>query len=87
MPRCQLDSVTDVAVRQLDSRLQGVSIFKKFPPLPPHWSLWYNREHKETPTMAAWKLKESADTWEDVCERAYSGERSICVAMVFLPLS
>lgn len=24
--------------------------------------------------MAAWKLKESADTWEDVCERAYSGE-------------
>ncbi len=24
--------------------------------------------------MAAWKLKESNDTWEDVCERAYCGE-------------
>ena len=24
--------------------------------------------------MAAWKLKEANDTWEDVCERAYSGE-------------
>ena len=31
MPRCQLDSVTDVAVSQLDSRLQGVSIFKSIP--------------------------------------------------------
>ena len=25
--------------------------------------------------MAAWKLKDDADTWESVCERAYSGER------------
>ena len=24
--------------------------------------------------MAAWKMKEANDTWEDVCERAYSGE-------------
>ena len=24
--------------------------------------------------MAAWKLKTANDTWEDVCERAYSGE-------------
>ena len=24
--------------------------------------------------MAAWKMKEVNDTWEDVCERAYSGE-------------
>ena len=24
--------------------------------------------------MAAWKMKEANDTWEEVCERAYSGE-------------
>ena len=24
--------------------------------------------------MAAWKMKEANDTWEDVCERAYLGE-------------
>ena len=24
--------------------------------------------------MAVWKMKEANDTWEDVCERAYSGE-------------
>ena len=24
--------------------------------------------------MAAWKMKEANDTWEDVCERAYCGE-------------
>ena len=24
--------------------------------------------------MAAWKMKEATDSWEAVCERAYSGE-------------